>query len=598
MARDDYRPLGYYEENLNNPQDGFNRFSADGEHYFTYNLGNQIYLISEGYASENGRDNGINSVQNNMNNADRYVYDVDGDGNHYFSLRAGNNQEIATSRWFNSAEGAQDGAARVRGGIGGDTVAFEGDMIAAGGAASINIAAPVPAGPPKEKKKRKKRKTPKKPKKEKVYLQDGSYPINNVSYKIFRSGNDKHYFTFHREDGKTLFLNADVRGFNTEAEAKAMVDEVFKYGPVESNYEGKQTRNGKYYFYLKGAEGKNIAKSFFYGSTDDMQQAVGLMLAGSGGVVEEAAPAAAAAPVVQEAVVKTTEQNEESNASASKTSGNVDEYLSCSAYQGHPTSAKHKDFSTFTNDGEYYFAMLDSDGKVRLRSEGYTTENARDNGIASVIRNREHEERWSVKEEEGKYYSILKAGNHQEIGRSCPYDNKGAAGWKWAAPIAAAASIAAASPVKEAPKKAAPKVVATEKKERKKERVAPAAAAAATASNSDGCMKWLWWLLPLLLLALLLWFLLRGCEGCEKSAVVAPIENVVDDVVEKSDKIMAGDSIANAKAEEEAARIKAEEEAAKLKAEEEARVAAEAKAARERELERQRRAGGNKSTGY
>lgn len=447
MAKDDYRPLAFYESNLGNIQDGFGKFSAEGEHYFTYNVGNQVYLISEGYASEGARDNGIESVTKNMGNPDRYKFDEDG-GNHFFGLRAGNNQEIATSRWFGSAADAQAGATRLQGGTGtGSATAFSGDtLIAANRDASITIAAAAPTNPDEPKKKRKKRKTgPKKPKKEKVYLQDGAYPINDITYKIFRSGNDKHYFTFHREDGKTLFLNADVRGFETEAQAKEMVDEVFKYGPIESNYEGKTTKNGKYYFYIKGAEGKNIAKSFFYGSTDDMQKAVGLMLGG-------AAAAAAAAPAATAPVAE-----EKSNA-------NVDEYLSCDAYKGHARSTDNKDFVTFSSGGEFYFAMVDSNEAIRLRSEGYTSESGRDNGIASVTKNRELEERWSVVEEDGKFFGILKAGNHQEIGRSCPYADKAGASWTWAGYSAglAAAALAAKTKADEEAAAAAAKAKAQE----------------------------------------------------------------------------------------------------------------------------------------
>jgi len=50
------------------------------------------------------------------------------------------------------------------------------------------------------------------------------------------------------------------------------------YAPYEANYQGKPTKNGKFFFYILGAEGKKIGKSFFYGSADDMQKAIGLLL--------------------------------------------------------------------------------------------------------------------------------------------------------------------------------------------------------------------------------------------------------------------------------------------------------------------------------
>jgi len=49
-------------------------WDAEDEHYFCYNLDKgYAVLISEGYSSEGGRDNGIASVQKNMTNPDRYA---------------------------------------------------------------------------------------------------------------------------------------------------------------------------------------------------------------------------------------------------------------------------------------------------------------------------------------------------------------------------------------------------------------------------------------------------------------------------------------------------------------------------------------------
>ena len=103
----------------------------------------------------------------------------------------------------------------------------------------------------------------------------------------------------------------------------------------------------------------------------------------------------------------------------------IDSYLPCDSYLGHPNSPK-KDFKIFQNmeNNEYYFTMLSKMGKVAFRSEGYSTATARDNGLASVQKNRELKERYSIIEDEGKFFLILKAGNHQEIARSCPFDSQ------------------------------------------------------------------------------------------------------------------------------------------------------------------------------
>ena len=129
-------------------------------------------------------------------------------------------------------------------------------------------------------------------------------------------------------------------------------------------------------------------------------------------------------------------------------------------YESHldKVSADHKDFITFSHEGEHYFAWV-KNGKVAMRSEGYSSEKARDNGIASVIKNRDIEKRFSIDEKAGYYFTVLKAGNHQEIARSCPHKEKSAAGsWFAGAAVAtAAASAVVAQPlVSEVPKAAEP----------------------------------------------------------------------------------------------------------------------------------------------
>jgi outer membrane protein OmpA-like peptidoglycan-associated protein len=62
-----------------------------------------------------------------------------------------------------------------------------------------------------------------------------------------------------------------------------------------------------------------------------------------------------------------------------------------------------------------------------MRSEAYPTEPSRAAGMASVIMNREIEERYSMEEVHGLYFVVLKAGNHQEIARSCPIPSEAAA---------------------------------------------------------------------------------------------------------------------------------------------------------------------------
>lgn len=77
-------------------------------------------------------------------------------------------------------------------------------------------------------------------------------------------------------------------------------------------------------------------------------------------------------------------------------------------------------------DGQFYF-NLQTDGDVLLTSEMYTTRAAAENGIASVQKNGGSTERFEKKTaSNGKVFFVLKAGNHQIIGKSELFANEAA----------------------------------------------------------------------------------------------------------------------------------------------------------------------------
>jgi uncharacterized protein YegP (UPF0339 family) len=98
-----------------------------------------------------------------------------------------------------------------------------------------------------------------------------------------------------------------------------------------------------------------------------------------------------------------------------------EDYLPCSAYKGQATHSSELNFAAFYDDASqrYFFALLDAEGKVLLKSEGYPQAAARENGIQSVIKNRSKQDFYTVKQEDGKYFLSLRAANHREIARSC-----------------------------------------------------------------------------------------------------------------------------------------------------------------------------------
>jgi outer membrane protein OmpA-like peptidoglycan-associated protein/uncharacterized protein YegP (UPF0339 family) len=113
---DNYKPLKFYQDRITGVDNGFDMFSEQDAHYFTYNVDGAIALISEGYTTSKGRDNGIKSVDKNRTIAARYKRDRLSSGQEYFSLIAGNHQEIATSAWFQSAAAMDAVIARLMGG--------------------------------------------------------------------------------------------------------------------------------------------------------------------------------------------------------------------------------------------------------------------------------------------------------------------------------------------------------------------------------------------------------------------------------------------------------------------------------------------------
>jgi len=103
-----------------------------------------------------------------------------------------------------------------------------------------------------------------------------------------------------------------------------------------------------------------------------------------------------------------------------------DDYLPCKSYAGQETDPKNSGFTIFQDKKteKYFFAFVDIDGNVLLKSEGYVDLKSRKNGIASVIKNKEIAGRLSVEKDKKKFFVLLKAGNNKEIARSCDFSSE------------------------------------------------------------------------------------------------------------------------------------------------------------------------------
>ena len=74
------------------------------------------------------------------------------------------------------------------------------------------------------------------------------------------------------------------------------------------------------------------------------------------------------------------------------------------------------------SNGEFQFKLCASNGQTILTSEGYTTREGCMNGVASVRTNAADATRFEKRTaSDGRFYFVLKAGNHQVIGQSQMY---------------------------------------------------------------------------------------------------------------------------------------------------------------------------------
>jgi uncharacterized protein YegP (UPF0339 family)/outer membrane protein OmpA-like peptidoglycan-associated protein len=245
---------------------------------------------------------------------------------------------------------------------------------------------------------------------------------------------DLYYFSYLEDDGSVIFRS---EGYPTTAARDNGVDSVTRNMELEERYKVVQFPDGMWYVSLRAGNHQEIARSCGFSSEEGASY-----LTPSGRerrrAEREAAAAMAAAASAASVITIIDEAGENTRVE--------DNYLACKEYAGHERDADNSDFAKFKHaNGEHYFVMYDEDGDVLLRSEGYPTTAARDNGMQSVIKNRDNEDRYAEKTTVNGYsYVSLKAGNHQEIARSCPKKPSAVSATEATAGVAAVAAAAAA----------------------------------------------------------------------------------------------------------------------------------------------------------
>ena len=504
MINEDYLPCSQYENQPAHAVElGFSAFlDATSSQYFFAMLDadGKVLLKSEGYPQQAARENGIQSVIKNRINRDFYSVKSE-DGKYFLSLRAANYREIARSCSCDSEAEALALLPYVTG-----------DKIR-GGQATAMAATKERAND----------------KVDDDYLACKEYEghsdvgIDGYSGLVkFTHANGQHYFAWYDDDNALLMRS---EGYPTTAARDNGMASVSKNRDLEERYAVLE-KFSRYFTILKAGNHQEIARSCPYdteggamalypdarakAAADKAAALADAAAAAEKATAEKAAAlaAATAATVAAATVVADPERRE-------------DNYLHCREYENHGSA----DANGFTKwqykQGEHYFTWLTEGGAVKMRSEGYPTTAARNNGVDSVIRNRDNKDRYDIIEKSGKQFVILKAGNHQEIARSCPKDDLAAVYALFpllnpnpivaaaedvsvAGPLAAAAAvIATAAAVMPKPDAYVPPPPVYE------------SATVAAADTAASGFKWWWLLLPLL--ALLAWWLFRN--GCSKEPV-------------------------------------------------------------------------------
>lgn len=368
---------------------GFETLEIDGNtHSFFYNdVDGKPILFSRKFDTIGKRDKRIRQIIAASKKEERFEL-IEENGSYYFILKARNQAEIARSRTFTSKATAEAAILHVK-----------------NTARDFEKEYPQPA-------KRKKRGN--------VYNFDVKADTNEKGFQTLRAEDKYHYFIFYGANGQPVLYS---QGYSGKGGRDNGIKTVIRNASMTDQHEIKE-EDGKYYFVLRAGNRQEIARSAFFASESEAQRQLDSNLISIKTYAEKFGV------VIEEAVINTETSNFVINvdlpAVEVKSGLNEDEYLDCEAYKNHEETPV-EGFRTFKTDDEYYFAMLDSKGEVLLRSEGYPTTGARDNGLASVQKNRELNERYSFVEDDGEHFVILKAGNHKEIARSCPYKSNAAA---------------------------------------------------------------------------------------------------------------------------------------------------------------------------
>ncbi|MBK9735792.1 MAG: YegP family protein [Saprospiraceae bacterium] len=224
--------------------------------------------------------------------------------------------------------------------------------------------------------------------------------------------NEKDKFYFSLIDHGIVALRSE--GYATESGRENGVASVLKNLNIKEQYVTRKLPDGRWVLSLKAGNNQEIARSC---PEDTEEEALSYLPTERAKFAAEFLRLASieAGTIPQDNVAFAPDNDDESQ----KVS---DDYMICREYEEKiaSISSDHKDFISFQHEktGKHYFAWIDGN-KIIMRSEGYPTTAARDNGIQSVIKNRDIEERFSLETHHGAYFFSFKSrqssGNSQNL---------------------------------------------------------------------------------------------------------------------------------------------------------------------------------------
>lgn len=195
----------------------------DGQHYFALVAGNgEKVLASEGYSSASSAQNGIASVKANGVTASRYLVRETSDGAWYFVLTAANGEIIGVGEMYASVSNVNRAIASV-----------------------VNVVKATVANPV-------------------------SAPAG-AKFETFRGLDGKYYFHVRARNGEIILQS---QGYTTRTAATNGIASVQTNGTNPARYSVVPAADGKYYFFLKAANGQKIARGETYASKYNAERGV------------------------------------------------------------------------------------------------------------------------------------------------------------------------------------------------------------------------------------------------------------------------------------------------------------------------------------